>query len=161
MEIEQRGISVASSMEYRDLRHQPARHPRPPGFLKTPTVLTAVDAALMVIDAASRAANPPPVAPPRRGTPILTFRQQMDREVQDPIYMDEIERELGTAVVPHLAGMGKLFHGVYDRREERMRVFSPGEDKAGGDDEILPAWNAEATKRLSRSPSRRRTSWSV
>jgi hypothetical protein len=36
MEIEQRGISVASvmQMEYRDLRDQPARHPRPPGFFQ-------------------------------------------------------------------------------------------------------------------------------
>jgi len=46
-------------------------------------------------------------------------------------------------------GMGKLFHGVYDRREDQMRVFSPGEDKRGGDDEILAGLdNAEAARRF-------------
>jgi peptide chain release factor 3 len=34
-------------------------------------------------------------------------------------------------------GMGKAFHGVMDLREERMRVFSPGEDRKGQADEIL------------------------
>jgi peptide subunit release factor RF-3 len=125
MEIEQRGISVASSMRARDLRHQPARHARPPGFLKTPTVLTAVDAALMVIDAASRAANPPPVVPPRRGTPILTFRQQMDREVQDPIYTDEIERELGTACRASPGWQANCSTACSDRREERCASSAP------------------------------------
>jgi peptide chain release factor 3 len=33
--------------------------------------------------------------------------------------------------------MGKAFHGVMDLREERMRVFSPGEDRNRDDDEIL------------------------
>jgi peptide chain release factor 3 len=33
--------------------------------------------------------------------------------------------------------MGKAFHGVMDLREQQMRVFSPGEDRKGADDEIL------------------------
>ena len=160
MEIEkQRGISVASSvmqMEYRDCVINLLDTPGHQDFSEdTYRVLTAVDAALMVIDAANG------VEPQTRrllqvcrarGTPILTFVNKMDREVQDPMsVMDEIERELGMAVVPFTwpVGMGKLFHGVYDRREKRMRVFSPGEDKAGGDDEILAGLdNAEATKRF-------------
>ena len=160
MEIEkQRGISVASSvmqMEYRDCVINLLDTPSHQDFSEdTYRVLTAVDAALMVIDAANG------VEPQTRrllqvcrarGTPILTFVNKMDREVQDPMtVMDEIERELGMAVVPFTwpVGMGKLFHGVYDRREDRMRVFSPGEDKAGGDDEILAGLNnAEATKRF-------------
>ncbi len=160
MEIEkQRGISVASSvmqMEYRDCVINLLDTPGHQDFSEdTYRVLTAVDAALMVIDAANG------VEPQTRrllqvcrarGTPILTFVNKMDREVQDPMnIMDEIERELGMAVVPFTwpVGMGKLFHGVYDRREERMRVFSPGEDKAGGDDEILAGLdNAEAAKRF-------------
>ena len=160
MEIEkQRGISVASSvmqMEYRDCVINLLDTPGHQDFSEdTYRVLTAVDAALMVIDAANG------VEPQTRrllqvcrarGTPILTFVNKMDREVQDPMnIMDEIERELGMAVVPFTwpVGMGKLFHGVYDRREKRMRVFSPGEDKAGGDDEILAGLdNAEATKRF-------------
>ena len=160
MEIEkQRGISVASSvmqMEYRDCVINLLDTPGHQDFSEdTYRVLTAVDAALMVIDAANG------VEPQTRrllqvcrarGTPILTFVNKMDREVQDPMtVMDEIERELGMAVVPFTwpVGMGKLFHGVYDRREDRMRVFSPGEDKAGGDDEILSGLdNAEAAKRF-------------
>ena len=160
MEIEkQRGISVASSvmqMEYRDCVINLLDTPGHQDFSEdTYRVLTAVDAALMVIDAANG------VEPQTRrllqvcrarGTPILTFVNKMDREVQDPMtVMDEIERELGMAVVPFTwpVGMGKLFHGVYDRREDRMRVFSPGEDKAGGDDEILAGLrNAEAVKRF-------------
>jgi peptide chain release factor 3 len=53
--------------------------------------------------------------------------------------MDEIERELGMSVVPFTwpVGMGKRFHGVMDLREERMRVFAPGEDRQRDDDEML------------------------
>lgn len=160
MEIEkQRGISVASSvmqMEYRDCVINLLDTPGHQDFSEdTYRVLTAVDAALMVIDAANG------VEPQTRrllqvcrarNTPILTFVNKMDREVQDPMsVMDEIEQELGMTVVPFTwpVGMGKLFHGVFDRREKRMRVFSPGEDKAGGDDEILAGLdNAEATKRF-------------
>ena len=45
-----------------------------------------------------------------RNTPILTFVNKMDREVQEPLaLMDEIERELGMSVVPFTwpVGMGK------------------------------------------------------
>ena len=160
MEIEkQRGISVASSvmqMEYRDCVINLLDTPGHQDFSEdTYRVLTAVDAALMVIDAANG------VEPQTRrllqvcrarNTPILTFVNKMDREVQDPMsVMDEIEQELGMTVVPFTwpVGMGKLFHGVFDRREKRMRVFSPGEDKAGGDDEILAGLdNAEAARRF-------------
>jgi peptide chain release factor 3 len=160
MEIEkQRGISVASSvmqMEYRDCVINLLDTPGHQDFSEdTYRVLTAVDAALMVIDAANG------VEPQTRrllqvcrarNTPILTFVNKMDREVQDPMsVMDEIERELGMTVIPFTwpVGMGKLFHGVYDRRENQMRVFGPGEDKRGGEDEILSGLdNAEASKRF-------------
>lgn len=148
MEIEkQRGISVASSvmqMEYRDCVINLLDTPGHQDFSEdTYRVLTAVDAALMVIDAANG------VEPQTRrllqvcrarNTPILTFVNKMDREVKEPLaLMDEIERELGMEVVPFTwpVGMGKAFHGVMDLREKRMRVFSPGEDRAGGDDEVL------------------------
>ena len=152
MEIEkQRGISVASSvmqMEYRDCVINLLDTPGHQDFSEdTYRVLTAVDAALMVIDAANG------VEPQTRrllqvcrarNTPILTFVNKMDREVKDPLaLMDEIERELGMEVVPFTwpVGMGKAFHGVMDLREEQMRVFSPGEDRVSGkdsaEDEIL------------------------
>ncbi|MFM2449935.1 MAG: peptide chain release factor 3 [Pseudomonadota bacterium] len=148
MEIEkQRGISVASSvmqMEYRDCVINLLDTPGHQDFSEdTYRVLTAVDAALMVIDAANG------VEPQTRrllqvcrarNTPILTFVNKMDREVKDPLeLMDEIERELGMEVVPFTwpVGMGKAFHGVMDLREQQMRVFSPGEDRNHNDDEIL------------------------
>ncbi|MEO3712488.1 peptide chain release factor 3 [Roseateles flavus] len=148
MEIEkQRGISVASSvmqMEYRDCVINLLDTPGHQDFSEdTYRVLTAVDAALMVIDAANG------VEPQTRrllqvcrarNTPILTFVNKMDREVQEPLaLLDEIERELGMAVVPFTwpVGMGKQFHGVMDLRQERMRVFAPGEDRVAGDEEVL------------------------
>jgi len=155
MEIEkQRGISVASSvmqMEYRDCVINLLDTPGHQDFSEdTYRVLTAVDAALMVIDAANG------VEPQTRrllqvcrarNTPILTFVNKMDREVQEPLaLMDEIERELGMEVVPFTwpVGMGKSFHGVMDLREERMRVFTPGEDRNHNDDEILDGLNNPA-----------------
>ncbi|MFX1680377.1 peptide chain release factor 3, partial [Mitsuaria sp. CC2] len=148
MEIEkQRGISVASSvmqMEYRDCVINLLDTPGHQDFSEdTYRVLTAVDAALMVIDAANG------VEPQTRrliqvcrarNTPILTFVNKMDREVQEPLaLMDEIERELGMTVVPFTwpVGMGKHFHGVMDLRQQRMRVFAPGEDRAAGTEEVL------------------------
>jgi peptide chain release factor 3 len=140
MEIEkQRGISVASSvmqMEYRDCVINLLDTPGHQDFSEdTYRVLTAVDAALMVIDAANG------VEPQTRrllqvcrarNTPILTFVNKMDREVQEPLaLMDEIERELGMEVVPFTwpVGMGKAFHGVMDLRMKRMRLFK-ADDKA-------------------------------
>jgi peptide chain release factor 3 len=148
MEIEkQRGISVASSvmqMEYRGCVINLLDTPGHQDFSEdTYRVLTAVDAALMVIDAANG------VEPQTRrllqvcrarNTPILTFVNKMDREVQDPlVLMDEIERELGMEVVPFTwpVGMGKQFHGVMDLRAQQMRVFSGGNDRQGAEDEIL------------------------
>ena len=76
----------------------------------------------------------------------------MDREVQPPLdLMDEIERELGMTVTPFTwpVGMGKNFRGVYDRRTDQMRVFTAGEDRRGGDEEILAGLdNAESVKRF-------------
>src|SRR6187549_665876 len=150
MEIEkQRGISVASSvmqMEYRGAVINLLDTPGHQDFSEdTYRVLTAVDAALMVIDAANG------VEPQTRrllqvcrarNTPILTFVNKMDREVKEPLdLMEEIERELGMSVVPFTwpVGMGKVFHGVMDLRERQMRVFTPGQDRASGQtgDEIL------------------------
>jgi peptide chain release factor 3 len=160
MEIEkQRGISVASSvmqMEYRDCVINLLDTPGHQDFSEdTYRVLTAVDAALMVIDAANG------VEPQTRrllqvcrarNTPIITFINKMDREVQAPLdLMDEIERELGMTVVPFTwpVGMGKTFRGVYDRRAERMRVFTPGEDTRGGDEEVLEGLdNPETAQRF-------------
>lgn len=148
MEIEkQRGISVASSvmqMEYRNCVINLLDTPGHQDFSEdTYRVLTAVDAALMVIDAANgvEAQTLRLLEVCRsRNTPILTFVNKMDREVQPPLdLIDEIERTLGMDAIPFTwpIGMGKNFHGVYDLHKQGMRVFQPGADRANTDDELI------------------------
>jgi peptide chain release factor 3 len=106
-------------------------------------VLTAVDAALMVIDAANgvEAQTLRLLEVCRsRNTPIITFINKMDREVREPIELvDEIERVLEMPAVPFTwpVGMGKRFGGVFDIRAGSMRVFRAGEDRMKDDDEII------------------------
>ena len=104
MEIEkQRGISVASSvmqMEYRGCVINLLDTPGHQDFSEdTYRVLTAVDAALMVIDAGKG------IEPQtrrllqvcrQRNTPIMTFINKMDRDVRPPLELiDEIESFIG------------------------------------------------------------------
>src|SRR5512134_3045189 len=148
MEIEkQRGISVASSvmqMEYRDCVINLLDTPGHRDFSEdTYRVLTAVDAALMVIDAAN-GIEPQTLRLLQvcrtQGTPVITFVNKMDREVREPVdLVDEIERVLGMPVVPCTwpVGMGKAFKGVFDLGSDSMRVFRPGEDRVAEDEEVL------------------------
>jgi peptide chain release factor 3 len=148
MEIEkQRGISVASSvmqMEYRDCVINLLDTPGHQDFSEdTYRVLTAVDAALMVIDAANgvEAQTLRLLEVCRaRNTPIVTFVNKMDREVKEPLdLIDEIERALGMPVIPFTwpVGMGKRFGGVFDIRRDSMRVFRAGDDRVRDDDEVI------------------------
>lgn len=155
MEIEkQRGISVASSvmqMLYRDCVINLLDTPGHKDFSEdTYRVLTAVDAALMVIDAANG------VEPQtkrlievcrQRNTPIITFVNKMDREGKDPLeLLDEVEEALGMPCVPMTwpVGQGKLFGGIVNLRTQSMRVFKAGADKRGEEDEILSLESDEA-----------------
>ena len=149
MEIEkQRGISVASSvmqMLYRDHVINLLDTPGHRDFSEdTYRVLTAVDSALMVIDAANG------VEPQtrrlievcrQRNTPIITFINKMDREGRDPLeLLDEVEQALGMPCVPMAwpVGQGKLFAGIMDLRKEQMRLFKPGSDKMADEgDEVV------------------------
>ena len=148
MEIEkQRGISVASSVMQLEYRGKVVNLLDTPGHQDfsedTYRVLTAVDAALMVIDAANgvEAQTLRLLEVCRsRGTPIITFINKMDREVREPLELiDEIESVLGMSAVPFSwpIGMGKTFHGVYDLAEDRVRVFRPGVDRVQEGDEII------------------------
>jgi peptide chain release factor 3 len=144
MEIEkQRGISVASSvmqMEYRDCIINLLDTPGHQDFSEdTYRVLTAVDSALMVIDAAngveSQTLRLLEVCR-ARNTPIVTFINKLDREVKPPMeLMDEIESALGIEVVPFTwpVGMGKSFAGVIDIANMQMRMFKAGEDRVTED----------------------------
>jgi peptide chain release factor 3 len=148
MEIEkQRGISVASSVmqiEYRDSVINLLDTPGHQDFSEdTYRVLTAVDAALMVIDAAKgvEAQTLRLLEVCRaRNTPIITFMNKLDREVREPLeLLDEIDRVLKIGTVPFTwpVGTGKRFGGVFDINANRMRVFAPGEDRAAGDVEVI------------------------
>ena len=148
MEIEkQRGISVASSVmqfEYRGCVINLLDTPGHQDFSEdTYRVLTAVDAALMVIDGANgvEAQTLRLLEVCRaRLTPIVTFINKLDREVREPLALiDEIERALGMPTVPFTwpVGMGKQFAGVFDLRRDQMRVFRPGADRLGEEDEVI------------------------
>jgi len=148
MEIEkQRGISVASSvmqMEYRDCVINLLDTPGHQDFSEdTYRVLTAVDAALMVIDAAN-GVEPQTIRLLQvcraRNTPIITFINKLDREVQEPLdLLSEIESHLGMDAVPFSwpVGMGRHFGGVFDIRNDRMRVFRAGQERRDQHDELI------------------------
>ncbi len=148
LEIEkQRGISVASSVmqfEYRDHVVNLLDTPGHQDFSEdTYRVLTAVDSALMVIDAAKgvEAQTIKLLNVCRmRNTPIVTFMNKMDREVRDSLeLLDEVESVLNIQCAPVTwpLGMGKSFRGVYHLLRDEILLFTPGEEKADGDVEII------------------------
>jgi peptide chain release factor 3 len=155
MEIEkQRGISVASSvmqMVYRDHVINLLDTPGHKDFSEdTYRVLTAVDAALMVIDAANgvEAQTRRLIEVCRqRDTPIITFVNKMDREVREPLdILDEIERELGMPCVPMTwpVGQGKLFGGIINLRTDAMTVFESGSERLPQDFDAIPLSRPES-----------------
>jgi len=148
LEIEkQRGISVASSVmqfEYRDHVVNLLDTPGHQDFSEdTYRVLTAVDSALMVIDAAKgvEAQTIKLLNVCRmRNTPIVTFMNKMDREVRDSLeLLDEVESVLNIQCAPVTwpLGMGKTFRGVYHLMRDEILLFTPGEEKADGDVEVI------------------------
>lgn len=158
MEIEkQRGISVASSvmqMLYRDHVINLLDTPGHKDFSEdTYRVLTAVDAALMVIDAANgvEAQTRRLIEVCRqRDTPIITFVNKMDREVREPLdILDEVERELGMPCVPMTwpVGKGKSFGGIMNLRTQAMTVFESGSERRPQDFDTVPLADTAALTR--------------
>ncbi len=148
MEIEkQRGISVASSVmqfEYRDHVVNLLDTPGHQDFSEdTYRVLTAVDSALMVIDAAKgveeqtiKLLN----VCRMRNTPIITFVNKMDRETRDPLeLLDELESVLKIQCAPVTwpIGMGKTFRGVYHILKDEIMLFTPGSERADQEFEVI------------------------
>ena len=140
MEIEkQRGISVASSVMQMSYREHVINLLDTPGHKDfsedTYRVLTAVDSALMVIDAANGVESQTRrliEVCRQRDTPIITFVNKMDREVRDPLdILDEIERELGMPCVPMTwpVGQGKSFGGIINLYTQTMSVFEAGSER--------------------------------
>jgi peptide chain release factor 3 len=148
MEVEkQRGISVTSSVmqfEYQGHTINLLDTPGHQDFSEdTYRVLTAVDAAVMVIDAAKGVEEQTIKLLEvcrLRATPIITFVNKMDREVRPPIeLMEEIERILKIECAPITwpIGMGKAFRGVYHLLNERLMRFTPGEERRTDDTELI------------------------
>ena len=140
MEIEkQRGISVTSSVmqfEYEGHTVNLLDTPGHEDFSEdTYRVLTAVDAAVMVIDAAKgvEAQTIKLLNVCRmRNTPIITFINKLDREVREPFeLLEEIENVLSIECAPITwpIGMGKTFRGVYHLRNDSLLRFAPGEER--------------------------------
>ncbi|BCL75410.1 peptide chain release factor 3 [Jeongeupia sp. HS-3] len=148
MDIEkQRGISVASSVMQFDYRDHVVNLLDTPGHQDfsedTYRVLTAVDSALMVIDAAKgvEAQTIKLLNVCRmRHTPIVTFMNKYDREVRDSLeLLDEVESvlQIRCAPVTWPIGMGKTFRGVYHILNDEILLFNAGGGKADGSIEII------------------------
>ena len=94
--------------------------------------LTAVDSALMVIDAA-KGVEPRTIKLMEvcrlRDTPIWTFINKCDRDIRDPLeLLDEIESILNIQCAPITwpIGSGKLFKGIYHLLSDQIIVFETG-----------------------------------
>ena len=168
MSIErERGISVVTSVmtfEYGDCVFNLLDTPGHEDFSEdTYRTLSAVDAAVMVIDAAkgieARTRKLFEVCR-LRDIPIITFINKLDREGRDPFeLLDEIEKTLAldTAPITWPIGRGKSFAGTYyfstktvrklDNDTEPMRVSGAADPALAA---LLPpfeadAWRDEAT----------------
>jgi peptide chain release factor 3 len=139
MEIErQRGISITSSVmtfEHDGVTFNLLDTPGHQDFSEdTYRTLTAVDSAIMVIDAAKgiEAQTRKLFEVCRlRDIPIVTFINKVDREARDPFeLLDEIESTLALNVCPMTLpiGSGTAFHGLYDLRAGKLLVSSAGRD---------------------------------
>jgi peptide chain release factor 3 len=134
MEMErQRGISITSTVlqfPYQDHIINLLDTPGHQDFSEdTYRTLSAVDSAVMVLDAAKG------IEPQtrklfdvcrQRGIPIFTFINKMDRPARSPLeLLDEIENVLGMQPVPinWPLGDGINFKGVYDRRKAGIYLF--------------------------------------
>jgi len=137
MAIEQaRGISVTASVmtfEYEGLTYNLLDTPGHQDFSEdTYRTLTAVDSAVMVIDAAKgiEAQTRKLFEVCRlRDVPITTFVNKLDREARSPFeLMDEIESTLALDVTPVTwpIGMGSDFKGCYDLLRDQLLLFDPG-----------------------------------
>ena len=131
MKVErERGISVTASamtFEYEghilNLLDTPGHQDFSEDTYRT---LTAVDSAVMVLDAARGIETQTKKlfeVCRLRNIPIITFVNKLDREGREPFeLMDEVERDLALSVTPLSwpIGMGRTFLGCYDLAHDRL-----------------------------------------
>lgn len=134
MKMEQeRGISITSTVLQFPYKGHVVNLLDTPGHQDfsedTYRTLTAADCAVMVLDAA-KGVEPQTIklfeVCRRRGIPIFTFINKMDRPALDPLeLLDEVEDVLGMKPVPMNwpIGDGDTFMGVYDRQTEDVHLF--------------------------------------
>ncbi|MCW8835052.1 MAG: peptide chain release factor 3, partial [Rhodospirillales bacterium] len=163
MKVErERGISVTSAVmtfEYAGCTFNLLDTPGHEDFSEdTYRTLTAVDSAVMVIDAAKGIEEQTRKlfeVCRLRDVPIVTFVNKMDREARDPFeLLDEVEQALALDVSPASwpIGMGRNFKGCYDlfndrlillEKEARDKIPAEGEGCSGvldpKLDSLLPA----------------------
>jgi peptide chain release factor 3 len=134
MEMErERGISITSTIlqfPYQEYVINLLDTPGHQDFSEdTYRTLSAVDSAVMVIDAA-KGIEPQTLklfdVCRKRGIPIFTFINKMDRPARDPLdLLDEIKKVLGMEPIPMNwpIGDGPDFRGVYDRASKGVYLF--------------------------------------
>jgi peptide chain release factor 3 len=134
MKMEQdRGISVsasAMSFDFKNFRFNLVDTPGHSDFSEdTYRTLTAVDAAVMVIDGAKGVESQTQKlfeVCRLRDLPILTFCNKMDRESRDTFdIIDEIQENLAIDVTPASwpIGVGRDFLGCYDLIRDRLELM--------------------------------------
>ncbi len=141
MELEkQRGISVTSSVmkfPYMGCEMNLIDTPGHQDFSEdTYRTLTAVDSALMLMDAANGVEAQTKKlfeVCAQRKTPVIAFINKMDREGREPFaLLEEIESTLGIRVSPITwpIGMGQRFRGVYHRLENQLLIYEKGAERS-------------------------------
>jgi peptide chain release factor 3 len=147
MKIERdRGISVVTSVMTFEFQGHVFNLLDTPGHEDfsedTYRTLTAVDSAIMVIDAAKgiEARTLKLIEVCRlRDIPIITFVNKMDRESRDIFdLLDEIEKTLALDTVPinWPVGRGRDFVGTYDIETGGIRLLEGGGAKTGAGEQI-------------------------
>ena len=155
MELEQtRGISITSAamqFTYRDHIINLLDTPGHRDFSEdTYRVLAAVDAVVMVLDAA-KGIEPQTLklfeVCRSRNLPVLTFLNKFDRPARDPLeLLDEIEQQIGLRPTPATwpVGDGDDFVGVIDRRRELFSRFTrTARGATTAPEELLPLGAAD------------------
>jgi peptide chain release factor 3 len=132
----ERGISVSAavmSFDYDGLSFNLLDTPGHQDFSEdTYRTLTAVDSAVMVLDAAKGIEEQTRKlfeVCRLRDVPIVTFINKLDRESRDPFdLLDEIEQSLALDVTPASwpIGMGRDFLGTWDLFAETLLLFERG-----------------------------------
>ncbi|AIM25368.1 peptide chain release factor 3 [Melissococcus plutonius] len=156
MEIEkQRGISVTSSVmqfAYQGKHINILDTPGHEDFSEdTYRTLMAVDSVVMVIDSAKGIEAQTKKlfqVVKKRGIPIFTFINKLDRDGREPLeLLEELEELLDIESYPMNwpIGMGKGFKGIYDIYNQRIEIYRP---ETSNNERFIPLKNGDIASDL-------------